>query len=81
MPAARTSGFKDEVAIADAGRLRRGTLRTTVFHFTTSLFPLIRYERTGRDVGFSGGAPNSVPYPVAGKRRRDGAKHRSAVAR
>src|SRR5262245_27167827 len=39
VPAARTSRFKDEVAITDGGHLQRSTLRTTVFHFTTSLFP------------------------------------------
>ena len=39
VPAARTSRFQDEVAITDGGHLQRSTLRTTVFHFTTSLFP------------------------------------------
>ena len=36
VPASATSPFEHEGAITDAGHLRRRTLRTTVFHFTTS---------------------------------------------
>jgi hypothetical protein len=74
-----TPPFEYEGAITNARHLQRGTLRTTVFHFTTSSVPH-PLRRRGRNVRFSGGVPNSVPYPAAEKSPLGAVIHRSGVA-